>query len=185
MQFRRYLCLVALSVVCLAGNAKADARIEDFFGSYTGSGFATDHSGASIPSQRDFTLVIGPLAGGGFEIAWSTVKRKGSGPDSLETKVSKHAARYGSPDESGVFRDIDQGILFGLGAITWARLQRNLLVVYRMDVDENGVGEMHVYRRLLTASGLELLFTATRDNNLVRSVWGSYQKQEPDPKAGD
>ena len=62
-------------------------------------------------------------------------------------------------------------------AISWARLQRDLLVVYRMDVDENGVAEMHVYRRLLTAKGLELLFTATRDNNLIRSVWGSYQKQ--------
>lgn len=189
MQFRRYLCLdlclVALLVAGLAGNAKADARIEDFFGSYTGSGFATDHSGGSIPTQRDFTLVIGPLAGGGFEIAWSTVKRKGGDPDSLETKVSKHAARFGSPDKSGVFRDIDQGILFGLGAITWARLQRNLLVVYRMDVDENGVGEMHVYQRMLTAEGLELLFTATRDNNLIRSVWGSYQKQEPNPKAGN
>ncbi len=189
MQFRRYLCLdlclVALLVVGLAGNAKADARIEDFFGSYTGSGFATDHSGASVPTQRDFTLVIGPLAGGGFEIAWSTIKRKGNDPDSLETKVSKHAARFRSPNESGVFHDIDQGILFGLGAITWARLQRNLLVVYRMDVDENGVGEMHVYQRMLTAGGLELLFTATRDNNLIRSVWGSYQRREPNPKVGD
>lgn len=185
MRFRPYLCLVALLVICLAGNAKADAQIEDFFGSYTGSGFATDHSGPSTPTQRDFTLVIGPLAGGGFEIAWSTVKRKGSDPDSLETEVSKHAARFGSPNESGVFQDIDQGILFGLGAITWARLQRNLLVDYRMDVDENGVGEMHVYRRMLTARGLELLFTATRDNNLIRSVWGSYQRQEPNPKDSD
>ena len=185
MQFRPYLCLVALLVVCLASNAKADAQIEDFFGSYTGSGFATDHSGPSTLTQRNFTLVIGPLAGGGFEIAWSTVKRKGSDPDSLETEVSKHTARFGSPNESGVFHDIDKGILFGLGAITWARLQRNLLVVYRMDVDENGVAEMHVYQRMLTARGLELLFTATRDNNRIRSVWGSYQRQELYPKVGD
>ena len=181
MQFRRYLCLdlclVALLVVSLAGDAKAQAQIEDFFGSYTGSGFAIDHAGPSTPTPRDFTLVIGPLAGGGFEIAWSTVKREGSDPDSSETKVSNHAARFGAPNKSGVFQDIDKRILFGPGAITWARLQRDLLVVYRMDVDENGVAEMHVYRRLLTAKGLELLFTATRDNNLIRSVWGSYQKQ--------
>ena len=177
MQFRPYLCLVALLVVCLASNAKADTQIEDFFGSYTGSGFAVDHSGPSAPTQRDFVLAIGPLAGGGFEISWSTIKHKGNDPESLETKVPKHAARFGAPNQSGVFQDIDKGILFGVGAITWARLQGNLLVVYRMDVDENGVGEMHVYRRMLTAKGLELLFTSTRDNNLVRSVWGSYQRQ--------
>ena len=185
MRFRQYLCLVALLTVCFASNAKADAQIEDFFGYYTGFGFATDRSGPFIRTERDFLLAIGPLEGGGFEIAWSTVKRKGSDPDSLETEVPKHAARFGSPNESGVFQDIDQGILFGPGAITWARLQRNLLVVYRRDVDENGVGEMHVYRRMLTARGLELLFTTTRDNNLIRSVWGSYQRQEPNPEDSD
>ena len=31
--------------------------------------------------------------------------------------------------------------------ITWARLQSNVLVVYRMKVDENGVAELHVYQR--------------------------------------
>ncbi len=58
-----------------------------------------------------------------------------------------------------------------------ARLQTNLLVVYRMEVDETGVAELHVYLRMLTSKWLELLFTATRDNRQIRSVRGRYQRR--------
>ncbi len=179
MPFRPYLCLVALLAVCFAGNANADTRIEDFFGSYTGWGFATDASGSFMRTERDFALAIGPLEGGGFEIAWSTVKRKGSDPNSLESEVSKHAARFRPSDKPGMFLGVDNDTEFGAGPITWARLQpqRNLLVVYRMEVDENGVAELHVYQRMLTAKGLELFFTATRDNIGIRLVRGRYRKQ--------
>ncbi len=177
MPFRPYLCLVALLTVCFAGNANADARIEDFFGSYTGWGFATDRSGPFIRTERDFELAIGPLEGGGFDIAWSTVKRKGRDPNSLESEVSKHTARFRPSNKTGVFLGANSGTVFGAGLITWARLQGNVLVVYRMEVDENGVAEMHVYQRMLTAKGLDLFFTATRDNEQVRSVRGRYRKQ--------
>ncbi len=177
MPFRPYLCLISLLAVCLAGNANADSRIENFFGSYVGFGFATDDSGPFIRTERDFELVIGPLEGGGFEIAWSTVKRKGSNPNSLVAEVSKHAARFRPSDKPGVFFGTDNGTVRGGGPITWARLHRSLLVVYRMEVGENGVIELHVYQRMLTAKGLELFFTATRDNKPIRSVRGRYRKR--------
>ncbi len=177
MQFRQYLCLFVLLAVSLGGNAKADGRIENFFGYYTGFGFATDHSGPFIRTERDFELAIGPFEGAGFEIAWSTVKRKGSDPNSLEAEVSKHTAQFRPSDKPGVFLGVDNDAAFGAGPVTWARLQRKLLVVYRMAMDETGVAELHVYQRMLTAKGLELLFTATRDNRQIRSVRGRYQKQ--------
>ena len=177
MSFRPYLCLVALLVVCPAGNANADARIEDFFGSYTGFGFATDESGPFMRTPRDFELAIGLLEGGGFEIAWETVKRKGSDRNSLESEISEHVARFRPSDKSGVFLGVDNGTVFDAGPITWARIQRNSLVVYRIEVDENGVIELHVYQRMLTAKGLELFFTATRDNKPIRSVRGRYRKR--------
>ncbi len=155
MSFRLYLCLVALLGVCFAGTANADARIEDFFGSYRGFGFATDRSGPFIRTERDFELAIGPLEGGGFEIAWSTVKRKGSNPNSLVSEVSEHRSRFRPSDKPGVFLGVNNGTLFDADPITWARLQNNVLVVYRMQVDENGVAELHVYQRMLTAKGLE------------------------------
>jgi hypothetical protein len=46
-----------------------------------------------------------------------------------------------------------------------------------MEVDETGVAELHVYQRMLTAKGLELFFTATRDNVEIRSVRGRYRKR--------
>ena len=177
MRFRPYLCLVALLTVCFASNAKADAQIEDFFGSYTGFGFATDRSGPFIRTERDFELAIGPLEGGGFEIAWATVKRKGSDPNSLVSEVSEHRARFRPPDKPGVFLGVNSATVFGAGPITWARLQGNVLVVYRMEVDETGVAELHVYQRMLTRKGLELFFTATRDNIEIRSVRGRYRKR--------
>ena len=177
MLFRRYLCLVAFLVVWPAGNANADTGIEDFFGSYTGFGFAADDSGPFIRTLRDFELAIGPLEGGGFEIAWTTVKRKGSNPNSLESEVSNLAARFRPSDKPGVFLGVDNGTVFDAGPITWARLQSNFLIVYRMEVDENGVIELHVYQRMLTAKGLELFFIATRDNKPIRSVRGRYQKR--------
>ena len=177
MSLRPYLCLIALLIVWPSGNANADARIEDFFGSYTGFGFASDESGPFIRTQRNFELDIGPLEGGGFEIAWATVKRKGSNPNSLESEVSTLAARFRPSDKPGVFLGEDNGTVFDASLITWARLQSNILVVYRMVVDENGVIELHVYQRMLTAKGLEVFFTATRDNKSIRSVRGRYRKR--------
>ncbi len=76
-----------------------------------------------------------------------------------------------------MFLGVNNGTLFDAGPITWARLQGNVLVIYRMAVDDNGVAELHVYQRMLTAKGLELSFIATRDNIEIRSVRGRYRKQ--------
>ena len=177
MLFRRFLCLLVFSFACVAGKANAETDIEDFYGSYTGGGHVTDHSEPFSESRRDFALIIGPLPGGGFEVAWSTVKRKENDTDSAETELSEHAARFRPADKSGIFHDVERGIAFGPGPMTWARLKDDLLVVYRLQIDKHGVAEMHVYQRKLTEEGLELLFTATRDNVPTRTVRGSYTKQ--------
>ncbi len=177
MSFRSNLFLVALLAVCFAGAAKADVQISDFFGSYTGFGFATDRTGPFMRTERDFELVIEPLEGGGFAIAWATLKRKGDNPNSLVSEVSEHQSRFRPSDKPGVFLGVNNGTVLGAGPITWARLHGNFLVVYRMEVDETGVVELHVYQRMLTAKGLELFFTATRDNIEIRSVRGRYRKR--------
>ncbi len=177
MPFRRYLCLVVLLGICFASNANATTRLADFFGFYLGFGMATDSTGPLYRTERDLRLTIGPLEGGGFEIVWSTVKRKGSNWNSLASEESEHTAQFRPSDKPGVFLGVNSGTLFGEAPITWARLQGDVLVVYSMDVDESGVAELHVYQRMLTAKGLELFFTATRDNIEIRSVRGRYRKQ--------
>ena len=177
MPFRPHLCLVVLLSIFFASNANAAARLADFFGSYLGFGMATDRTGPFFRTERDLGLTIGPLEGGGFEIVWSTVKRKGINWNSLVEEDSEHTAQFRPSDKPGVFLGVNSGTVFGKAPITWARLQGDVLVVYRMDVDESGVAELHVYQRTLTAKGLELLFIATRDNIEIRSVRGGYRKQ--------
>lgn len=177
MPLRPHLCLVVLLGFCFAGNANAAARLADFFGFYLGFGMATDGTGPNFRTERDLRLTIGPLEGGGFEIVWSTVKQKGSKPGSLVSEESEHTAQFRPSDKPGVFLGVNSGTLFGEAPITWARLEGDALVVYSMDVDESGVAELHVYQRMLTAKGLELFFTATRDNIETRSVRGSYRRQ--------
>ena len=134
MLFRRFLCLLVFSFACVAGKANAETKIEDFYGSYTGGGHVTDHSEPFSESRRDFALIIGPLPGGGFEVAWSTVKRKGDDTDPAEVELSEHEARFRPADKGGIFHDVEKGIAFGPGPMTWARLKDDLLVVYRVQI---------------------------------------------------
>ena len=177
MPFRRYLCLFVLLGICFSSNANAATRLADFFGFYLGFGMANDRTSTFFQTERDLRLTIGPLEGGGFEIIWSTVKRKGSNRSSLVSEESEHTAQFRPSGKPGVFLGANNGTLFDAGLITWARLQGNVLVIYRMAVDDNGVAELHVYQRMLTAKGLELFFIATRDNIEIRSVRGRYRKQ--------
>ena len=177
MAFRPYLCLVVLLGTCFASNANAATRLADFFGFYLGFGMANDRAGPIYRTERDLRLTIGPFEGGGFEIAWATIKRKGSNPSSLVSQESEHTAQFRPSNKPGLFLGVNSGTVFGETPITWARLQGNVLVVYRIEMDESGAAEMHVYQRMLTAKGLELYFTATRDNVEIRSVRGRYRKQ--------
>ncbi len=177
MPFRRYLCLVVLLGICFASNANAATRLADFFGFYLGFGMANDRTSTFFQTERDLRLTISPLEGGGFEIMWSTIKRKGSNRSSLVSEESEHTAQFRPSDKPGVFLGVNSGTMFGEAPITWARLEGDVLVVYSMNVDESGVAELHVYQRILTAKGLELFFIATQDNIEVRSVRGSYRKQ--------
>ena len=86
-QFRPNLFLVALLVVCFAGGAKTDAEISDFFGSYTGFGFATDCTGPFIRTERDFGLAMVP---------WRVVASRSRGPRSngREATRTRWCQRY-------------------------------------------------------------------------------------------
>ena len=171
------LWLAVLLVLGFADLATAEAGMGDFYGDYTGYGFAEDTTGPFINTERDFELSIAPLEPDGFEVSWTTVKRKGDGPNSLEASISRNAAKFRPSDTPGVYHAEDNGAPLAGGILSWARLQGDLLTVYRMVVEPSGVPELHVYRRMITAKGLELHFTAVRDGKLVRSVRGRYRRQ--------
>lgn len=177
MHLWRGLSLMALLILAPVASARAEAALQDFFGQYKGYGFAQDDSGPFINTPRDFELTIAPVAPDGFEIVWSTIKRKGSSPNDLEAEMSRTSASFRPTNQPGLYHAAGNGDPLAGGALMWARLAGDLLYVYRMVVSQDGVPELHVYRRMWTSKGLELFFTAARDGIVVRSVRGRYARQ--------
>ena len=177
MNLWRGLSLMALLILAPVASARAEAALQDFYGKYKGYGFAQDDSGPFINTPRDFELTIAPLAPDGFEITWSTVKRKGSSRNNLEAEMSRSSASFLPAGKPGLYHAGGNADPLAGGALMWARLAGDLLYVYRMVVDADGVPELHVYRRMWTDKGLELFFTAARDGIVVRSVRGRYARQ--------
>jgi hypothetical protein len=171
------LWLAVLLVLGFVDIATAKADMRDFYGEYKGYGFAEDVNGPFISTEREFELTIAPLEPDGFEIFWTTVKRKGDSPNSLEASVSRSWARFRPSDTPDIYHAQENGAPLAGGILSWARVQGNLLTVYRLVVEPNGVPELHVYRRMMTARGLELYFTAVRDGKVVRTVRGRYTRQ--------
>lgn len=168
---------VVLLMLGFVNITTAKADMQDFYGDYKGYGFAEDTTGPFINTERQFELSIVPLEPDGFEISWTTVKRKGDDPNSLEASVSRNRARLRPSGQPGVYHGVDNGAPLDGGTMTWARLQGGLLTVYRMVVEQSSVPELHVYRRMITAKGMELHFTAVRDGKMVRTVRGRYTRQ--------
>ena len=158
------------------GVAAAEGNLERFFGAYSGFGFAQDSTGPFINTERDFAMAIGPLEAGGFEIVWQTVKRKGSNPNALDATLSQHELRFRPTDQPGLYHSLANSDPLAGGNLSWAKLDGDYLTVYSFVVEADGVPELHVYRRLWTAKGLELFFSALRDGEEVRTVRGRYTR---------
>jgi hypothetical protein len=139
--------------------------------------FAEDRSGPFINTARDFEMTIAPLAPRGFRIAWTTIKRKGSSPNDLRVEMSRSSARFLPSGRPGIYHAVGNADPLAGGALMWARLSGDILSVYSLVVEPDGVPELHVYRRMWTAKGLELYFTAARDGMVVRTVRGRYTRQ--------
>ena len=177
MKLWRGLSLAALLILAPAASPRAEAALGDFFGQYTGYGFAQDKSGPFINTPRGFELTIAPLAPDGFQIEWTTIKRKGTSPNDLDAEMSRSSASFLPAGGPGLYHAVGTADPLAGGAMMWARLAGDILCVYRMVVEADGVPELHVYRRMWTAKGLELYFTSARDGVVVRTVRGRYARQ--------
>lgn len=169
--------LLALLILVPVASARAEVVLQDFFGEYRGYGFAEDQSGPFINTPRDFQMSIAPLAPHGFQITWTTIKRKGSSRNDLRAEMSRSSASFLPSGRPGIYHAVGNADPLAGGGLMWARLSGEFLCVYSMVVEPDGVPELHVYRRMWTAKGLELYFTAARDGMVVRTVRGRYARQ--------
>ena len=181
MTDRRILPLLAGVFCWLVVGFAAEARAQDtlpvdaFVGQWQGMGVASGESGHYIDeSVRDLDVTIRG-DNDRFTVDWTTVLRKGPvGAREVERKET--SVTFEPSPRPSVFRATAGGDIYGSDGLTWARIDRQTLVIYRLVLNDDGAMELSRYSRTLLGGGMELEFTRLRDGEPVRSVEGQLIK---------
>ena len=151
--------------------------LDQFFGTYRGAGF-TEESVASEKrnTKRKFEMRISPYKEDGFTlVTWTTGDKETD--DSNGGKLWTSKASFQPSQYVGVYHAMGSADPLTGRLLSWARIADDSLIIYRVAIDSVGVPEFQIFRRSLTAEGLELSFTAQRDGKRVRMVHGRYVRQ--------
>ena len=176
MRFRWWI--VAALLIGLAGPAAAgDAlSIKAFYGTYSGAGVAKNADSLYFGvTERDFDVVIHPEANG-FSVAWTTVLHAGGDPAHPRIRRRSDKLALVPSARAGVWRAADTADPLGGTPYAWARIEGNSLIVYVLQIDQDGRYEVQRYDRTLTGGSMELTFTDTRDGERARTVKGKLIK---------
>lgn len=169
--------LAALLAVVTAAQA-GQHSIKPFEGRFIGRSLTNM---SDQVSTRDFDVTIEAGEKEGFEVSWTTFIHRGDG--SVKKKASKIAFR--KTDRPGVFASAQKTDMFGNlvpydpmdgDPYVWARIDGEVLSVFGLLVTESGGYEIQTYHRTLTDGGMDLEFTRTGENGLIRSISGTLQR---------
>ncbi len=186
----RALCALTLVVIVagsIPGRALAEATIDNFFGTYVGSGLAKRDDGST--EERDMDVAISPYKQNGFTLSWITVIRDEAGtrtgPDVKRRAVEEDF--ISSPDQPGVYISAPEGGLFSATELAnplvgdpfrWASLRDGTLTVYSAGIDERGGSEIQIYHRTLTDDGLDVSFVRLADEDVKVRVTGALRRAD-------
>lgn len=176
---RIYIASISVIFISLFSIAFADhTPFEKFYGDYAGE---TAYDVDGIEYKRDLSASIKALKDG-FNVAWKTTTHKpGSKP-----KEKSYSIDFVSTDREHVYSSAMKADLFGGrealdpmkgDPYVWAKVNGRTLTIFALLVTDDGGYEMLVYKRTLTADGLELDFTRLRDNEPLRSINATLIKQ--------
>lgn len=178
---RAFLVAAALLVIH-PSMAQANELAEKFFGSYVGSGTA-DILATGQKEDRDLDVTIESFKEDGFTLKWITVIRGAdgarTGDDVKRREVEEHFAPV--KDRENLYLLASEGGLFQkselpnplLGeAVRWAAVRGNDMTVYSLAIGEDGGSELQVYRRTLTAKGMDIRFIRLEDEAIQVRVQG-------------
>lgn len=167
-------CWLVLGVVS-STEAQETVPIDAFVGQWQGMGVASGESGYFLDETvRDLDVKISG-DNSGFTVDWTTIVRKGPvGERKVERKET--SVTFKPSPRPNVFQSTAGGDIYGSDGLTWARLDRQTLVIYRLVLNDEGAMELSRYSRTLLGGGMELEFTRLRDGEPVRSVEGQLIK---------
>lgn len=182
---RSLLSVVAVAAMLpiSAGAVVAAEELEEFYGTYVGSGTA-EHVAESVTEQRDLDVAIEPYKDDGFTLKWITVIRgadgKRVGGDVKRREVEENFLPL--EDKPGVFILAARGGLFQSSELPnplrgepmrWAKIEKGMMTVYSMAISDDGGSELQVYRRTLTDEGMDLSFLRLHDETVAVTMEGS------------
>ena len=172
-----FITPLVATLLGISGVAKAEATLDQFFGTYRGAGFAEESAASEKRnSKREFEMRILPYQENGFSLVTWTTGDKG-GDDSKGEKLWTSKASFLPSQQEGVYHAMGSADPLTGRLVSWARIVDDTLIVYRMAIDSAGIPEFQIFRRKTVADGLELSFTAQRDGKQVRAVHGHYVRQ--------
>lgn len=169
-----WLTLVSAAPVSAAN----DLGIDAFYGAWRGS--AISESEVSVyfhVTARDIGITVKPAGEGRFELTTVTIKRKTGDPENPTEERDIRTTIFQAA-ENGVYWATDAGDPARGGAMRWARLDENALIISSFTVREDGKSELQTYRREITDRGMDLTYTRTVDGSLVRTVNGQLVRIE-------
>jgi hypothetical protein len=182
MPRRLVLFVVLLAALAIGGGdqraaAQAAAKIEEFYGHYSGQGIAKDRDSVVFDHAiRILDTTIAPAADGAFTVKWLTVTRESDGRTARRASQELTLKPASRP---GIFAAVNNGDPVAGGASSWAEIEGRTLIVNVFTVQANGRGNWAIYERKLTGDGIELTFRRVEAAGTARIVYGKLKKQKP------
>ncbi len=157
-----------------------------FFGTYVGRAIVKDlDTGAE--QLRDLDIVVSPYHDDGLKIDWVTVGLVDGRRDLPGVKRWSQTALFEPSSTNNFLVEVGEGSLFKERGdmeiivgdpIRWTRIEGDTLHACSFVVLEDGRYELQVYQRILTDSGMDILFERIVDGAVVRRVSGSTVRAE-------
>ena len=175
----KYLARSSLSIVFITimassiGLTAEETGVERFYGEYAGVSISDPDNGLSL---KDLDVTI-HSHDSGFIMEWVTVTPISNDQlERLEYKVKFHPTEkekiYAAamrPDLFGGWIPLDP---FKGDPFMWARVSGLTLTVYAMLITDSGAHDMQIYKRTLTADGLDLNFRRLRNEAPLGEIRG-------------
>ena len=178
--------LSALTLVqffCLVAQVEARSRrevgealpLKAFFGSYVGQGLADEHILYIGVTERELTVAIEPTAEG-FTITWTTQLRQDNDPNNKKTKIRASKMTFLPSGRANLWRLDKQGDPLNGEPFAWTRIDGDALVTTAISFDADGRFEVETYWRSITATGMEVDFTRSKEGVEVLSVGAKLER---------
>jgi len=182
------IILGVLALFCLMAppqNVRAD-DLSRFFGSYVGRA-TVENLNTGAEQQRDLDIVVSPYQDDGLKIDWVTVGLVDGRRDVPGVKRWSQTALFKPSENTNFLVEVGEGSLFkergdmeviNGDPVRWTRIEGEMLHACSFVVLEDGRYELQVYQRVLTETGMDILFERIVDGEVIRRVSGSTVRAE-------